>query len=105
METNEKQNNANVKKCSRCGQEKELDCFGHHPKSKDGHLAECKVCRGGKDTRPEKRIDNEVKELLNSIPQPVKYEPKPAEMLTDKALADELRRRGYEVKAIKTIEI
>lgn len=104
IEANEKQENANTKKCSKCGQLKRNDYFGRHPKSKDGYLPECKSCRSSKETTPVHSMDNEVKEMISAMPKAVYGNPK-AEELTDKALADELRKRGYEVRATKTIEI
>lgn len=36
-----------VKACSKCGALKELTAFYARPGSKDGHRADCKVCRDG----------------------------------------------------------
>lgn len=33
-----------MKKCIRCGKDKELDDFYAHPQTKDGHLNKCKTC-------------------------------------------------------------
>ena len=33
-----------TKKCSKCGIEKDFDCFHKHSKSKDGHKSKCKSC-------------------------------------------------------------
>jgi hypothetical protein len=33
-----------MKKCQKCGEEKELDAFGRHPEGKDGMQSQCYVC-------------------------------------------------------------
>jgi hypothetical protein len=36
---------SNKKTCTKCNEEKSLDCFDKHPKSKDGLSPKCKECR------------------------------------------------------------
>ena len=104
MEANEKLLNADTKRCSRCGQMKAVENFGRHPKSKDGYLAECKACRSGKEATPVHSVDNDVKEMINAMPKAPRIDSGTGGF-TDKALAEELRKRGYEVRATKMIEI
>ncbi len=48
-----------MKKCSRCGDTKELGCFYRHSQAKDGHRGECKDC--SKQEMAKYRKQNKVK--------------------------------------------
>lgn len=92
-----------TKVCSVCGRELPLSAFGRHARTKDGLQTMCHKCKSKahmnkryvnktEDGTPEVSLDRKaVKMVIGSV--------------EDQELADELRRRGYEVKATKTITV
>jgi hypothetical protein len=60
-----------MKKCIRCGKDKELNDFYAHPKTRDGHLNKCKDCCKEQADLREKKLRENVefceKERLRSI--------------------------------------
>ena len=53
-----------MKKCSKCGVERELILFSKRKKSKDGYNYECKLCR--KEYRKNLYLKNKDRELEKS---------------------------------------
>ena len=91
--------------CKKCGRELPLSAFGSHSRSKDGKQAYCKECLRQSISEGWKKRHEEAK-----TPEAVSVHPdNPMEYLDeyykDEDLANELRRRGYTVKATKTTVI
>lgn len=119
------------KRCSRCGEVKLLDNFGMNRHNKDGKQAWCKDCtrktQKEQKTPSEKKAEEKHAKKKPSKPKtkPMKKteKPTPAPVLNegiatvktgpvnpfstfkDHELADELRARGYEVTATRTVTI
>lgn len=109
-----------TKVCCACGRELPLDAFGKHPRAKDGLQSRCRECtaKALKDGR--KKTDKEIQNAILMADTEAAMEPKKPttartwprqdpklENFESKALAEELRARGYYVKAerpITTIE-
>lgn len=81
-----------TKVCKRCGRELPVSEFNKHAISKDGYQSICKDCQQVQMTKAAK-VAIEKRKGLN----PEKW--------TDADLVGELRLRGYDVKATKTIEL
>lgn len=106
-----------TKVCCACGRELPLDAFGKHPRAKDGLQSRCRECtaKALKDGR--KKTDKEIQNAILMADTEAMMEQKPAtakaELLQDpklenfesKALAEELRARGYYVKAERPITV
>lgn len=91
-----------TKVCKKCGRELPAEAFNRHAKSADGLQPYCKECQrevakagAAKAGRPKK-----------AQPAPAPTCPNPSvKEIPDHDLAQELRRRGYDVKCSKTIEL
>lgn len=119
------------KYCSKCGEIKPIDAFGTKKSAKDGRQSWCKTCtneavRKAKKDKPKKEKEStkpEKKKTSKPKTKPMKKTETPAPVLNesiatmktttanpfstfkDHELADELRARGYEVTATKTVTI
>ena len=91
-----------TKVCKKCGRELPAEAFNRHAKSRDGLQPYCRECQSetakagaAKAGRPKK-----------AQPAPAPTCPNPSvKEIPDHDLAQELRRRGYDVKCSKTIEL
>lgn len=99
-----------TKVCKRCGRELPLEAFGKTVRSKDGYQSNCRECqaelvRQGWDKR---RAEGKAHPapMRKKAPKetPVAANPAVSE-LPDHDLAQELRRRGYDVTCKKIIEL
>lgn len=93
-----------TKVCKKCGRELPAEAFNRHAKSRDGLQPYCRECQrefaltgAVKAGRPKK--DKPVTAPAPTIPNPSVTE------IPDHDLAQELRRRGYDVTCKKTIEL
>lgn len=107
-----------TKVCCACGRELPLDAFGKHPKAKDGLQSRCRECTANALKGGRKKTDKEIQNAIlmadteammdQKKPTTAKTEPLQDPKLEDfesKALADELRARGYYVKAERPITV
>ena len=98
-----------TKKCKRCGLELPLSAFPRSAKSGDGHLNYCTECHGKNIAeRIAKRKEiNQGKELLRNnppvLPDSNKFAEDVLKTIISADLVAELRARGYEAKAVRTI--
>lgn len=107
-----------TKVCCACGRELPLDAFGKHARAKDGLQSRCRECtaKALKDGR--KKTDKEIQNAILMADTEAAMEPKKPttakteprqdpklENFESKALADELRARGYYVKAERPITV
>ena len=91
-----------TKVCKKCGRELPAEAFNRHAKSRDGLQPYCRECQretakagAAKAGRPKK-----------AQPAPAPTCPNPSvKEIPDHDLAQELRRRGYDVTCKKTIEL
>lgn len=91
-----------TKVCKKCGRELPAEAFNRHAKSRDGLQPYCRECQretakagAAKAGRPKK---------AQQAPAPTIPNPSVTE-IPDHDLAQELRRRGYDVTCKKTIEL
>lgn len=106
-------NETKTKICKECGRELPLDHFSTQYKSKDGHLAICKDCMKARKSEAMKtalaeKKGHEDKNVTMSHCHTAAPAVAPTATLLgwlDQELADELRRRGYEVTCTKTISL
>lgn len=91
-----------TKVCKKCGRELPAEAFNRHAKSRDGLQPYCRECQhetakagAAKAGRPKK---------AQQAPAPTIPNPSVTE-IPDHDLSQELRRRGYDVKCSKTIEL
>lgn len=103
--------NPATKVCSKCGRELPIENFRKNPKAKDGYLNTCRECmsatmkeayakkNGIEPSEPANEPKPEVKneETVQSFHTPP--------FITDQAMVDELRRRGWDVKCTKVVEL
>lgn len=114
-----------TKVCKKCGRELPAEAFGRHARSGDGLQPYCKECRS-KLEKGNPKYGRRKKDGTVSIPAahaqevrkfvvehvsmsrkkdtPVTANPTVRE-IPDHDLAQELRRRGYDVKCTKTVEL
>lgn len=99
-----------TKVCKRCGRELPLEAFGKTVRSKDGYQSNCRECQaelvrqGWEKRRAEGKAHPAPMRKKAPKETPVAANPALAE-LPDHDLVNELRRRGYDVKCSKTIEL
>lgn len=118
-----------TKICPSCGRELPASDFGAHPRTRDRLQTTCRECRSKKvsqawkekkivrkvgdkipakivkaDSAPSGEVRGIIDDLMAQHPAPVIVNPTVAE-IPDHDLAKELRRRGYNVSATKTIEL
>lgn len=99
--------NPATKVCAKCGRELPIENFRKNPKSKDGYLNTCRECISATMKAAYAKTNGiEPSEPANEPKPEVKneeavqfYQP------TDQALVDELRRRGWDVKCTKVVEL
>lgn len=89
-----------TKVCKRCGRELPESAFGRHAKTKDGLQLICRECKSKAAQGPR----NDGSEPIPVIERTVVHNTA-IDAFNDYDLVKELRRRGYEVKATKTIEL
>lgn len=107
-----------TKVCRACGRELPLDAFGKHARTKDGLQPRCRECSGRALKDGRKKTDKEIQNAILMADTEAVMEPKkPTNAKTElrqdpklenfesKALADELRARGYYVKAERPITV
>lgn len=115
-----------TKVCKACGRELPAEAFGRHARSGDGLQPVCRECRSKTEKgnpkygRPKKdgtvsipaAHAQEVRKFVVEHVSMSRKKPEPAEAsnpsvqeIPDHDLVKELRRRGYEVKCSKTIEL
>lgn len=107
-----------TKVCRACGRELPLDAFGKHARTKDGLQPRCRECSGRALKDGRKKTDKEIQNAILMADTEAMMEPKmpttaKTEPLQDpklenfesKALAEELRARGYYVKAERPITV
>ena len=110
QDTMEKNETPTTKVCKRCGRELPLEAFGKTVRSKDGHQSNCRECQaelvrqGWEKRRAEGKAHPAPMRKKAPKETTVAANPAPAE-LPDHDLVNELRRRGYDVKCSKTIEL
>lgn len=95
-----------TKVCSKCKRELPVEAFGKKTRSKDGLQDYCKECNAAanKFYHAKKMAQKAKKSAPEAITAPVVQNPEIA-AFNDTDLVKELRRRGYEVKATKTVEL
>lgn len=88
-----------TKVCKKCGRELPADQFNRHARSRDGLQPYCKDCQ--------KEMAHADWQKRKNTPAAKEPAPKatPVHDLDDHALVGELRRRGYDVKCTKTVEL
>ena len=107
-----------TKVCRACGRELPLDAFGKHARTKDGLQPRCRECSGRALKNGRKKTDKEIQNAIlmadtETIMEPKKPTTAKTELRQDpklenfasKALADELRARGYYVKAERPVTV
>lgn len=96
-----------TKVCCACGRELPLDAFGKHARAKDGLRSRCRECTAKEIQNVILMADTEAatepKKPTTARTEP-RQDPK-LENFESKALADELRARGYYVKAERPITV
>ena len=104
-----------TKVCKQCGRELPAEAFGRHARSRDGLQPICKECRSKIETGNPK-YGRKKKDGTVSIPAAKAEEVRAfveggtaanpsVKEIPDHDLAQELRRRGYEVKCTKIVEL
>ena len=104
-----------TKVCKRCGRELPAEAFGRHARSGDGLQPYCKECRS-KLEKGKPKYGRPKKNGTVSIPAAHAQEVRAfvegrtaanpsVEEIPDHDLAKELRRRGYDVKCTKIVEL
>ena len=112
METKE---TPTTKVCKSCGRELPAEAFGRHARSRDGLQPYCKECRS-KLEKGNPKYGRPKKDGTVSIPAAHAEEVRAfveggtaanpsVKEIPDHDLAQELRRRGYDVKCTKTVEL
>lgn len=98
-----------TKVCKCCGRELPVSEFGKHARTKDGLQPTCRECKAkAMKGRKLRRLGKVVQVVEVQSPATIRLEPEqiPAKTIADytpQELVAELRRRGYEVKATRTI--
>lgn len=132
QDTMEKTETPTTKVCKRCGRELPLEAFGKTVRSKDGYQSNCRECQaelvrqGWEKRRAEGKAHpapmRKKKPAPGELATPemrknaniINTKAAPIEMtswcpsimeIPDHDLVNELRRRGYDVKCSKTIEL
>lgn len=103
-----------TKRCPKCGRDLPRSAFHAKLEAKDGLQSWCKECANPKKTKPSK-TETEPMNTQTPTPAPVLNEGiatvptsrtvSPFDKLRDSDLVDELRARGYDVTATKTVFI
>ena len=95
-----------TKVCSKCKRELPAEAFGKKTRSKDGLQDYCLECsrEANKVYHAKKMAQKAKKSAPEATAAPVVQNPEIASF-NDTDLVKELRRRGYEVKATKTVEL
>ena len=106
--------NPETKYCPKCGRDLPRSAFHAKLEAKDGLQSWCKECARPKKTKPSK-TETEPMNTPTPTPAPVLNEgiatlkteqvANPFSTFKDHELADELRARGYDVRAEKTVTI
>ncbi len=94
-----------TKTCTRCGREFPLESFPTSKKAKDGHISVCKECnsKARSEARPKKKtVHVEGVALFPASTDPAAH-PDIMGAIADKALVEELRKRGWEVTCKRII--
>lgn len=91
-----------TKVCPRCGRELPISDFGRHARTKDGLQPICRECRSKAGMERPLRARNDGSEPIPVIERTVVHNTA-IDAFNDYDLVKELRRRGYEVTATKTV--
>lgn len=97
-----------TKVCKRCGQEKSLEEFNTNNHNKDGRDGVCKECRNAylRRRRKEKKAEGAGQSWTKDVVIEVKdHDAFNLAHYTDQQLVAELRRRGIQVIAKKTVTV
>lgn len=103
-----------TKVCKTCGRELPVEAFGKHARTADGLQPVCRECqrtaRKGVPLGPRKRrtddpVMTEVGPVRIVVTEPEAVANPSVAEIPDQDLVKELRRRGYDVTAKKTIEL
>lgn len=89
-----------TKVCSRCGRELPISDFGRHARTKDGLQPMCRECRSKAAQGPRKDGFESIPIIEHTVVHNTAID-----AFNDYDLVKELRRRGYDVIAKKTIEL
>ena len=89
-----------TKVCNRCGRELPTSDFGRHARTKDGLQPICKECRSKAAQGPRKDGFEFMPVIEHTVVRNTEID-----AFNDYDLVKELRRRGYDVIAKKTIEL
>ena len=94
-----------TKVCTRCGREFPLESFPTCKKAKDGHLSVCKECnsKARSEARHNKKTVHVEEVAVWSANTDPAAHPIIMSAITDKALVEELRKRGWEVTCKRTV--
>lgn len=103
-----------TKVCTRCGRELPLDAFGKSWRASDGHKHICRECNGqisskaqkaayAKNPRKKKAQSSETSETSETSKETKKV--LDLSTMEEAVMVDELRRRGWDVKCSKLIEL
>lgn len=91
-----------TKVCKKCGRELPAEAFNRHAKSRDGLQPYCRECQ--RETAKAGAAKDGTVSISTKKDEPVAANPSVTE-IPDHDLVQELRRRGYDVKCSKTIEL
>ena len=107
-DTMEETKNPQTKVCKKCGRELPLEAFNKHSRSKDGLQPYCKECQAAmsKAAWDKRHAEGTASWKSKKAPaEPVAGPERDIRIYNDQDLAQELRRRGYDVKCTKTVEL
>ena len=97
-----------TKVCKKCGRELPRDQFNKHSRSRDGIQPYCKECQAAmsKAGWDKRHAEGTAGWKSKKAPaDPVAGPERDIRIYNDVDLAQELRRRGYDVKCTKTVEL
>lgn len=100
-----------LKHCAICGEYKPIDDFPTNRTHKDGHGSECKICHNkatveaGRRRRAAKRAKLEEQQSADRAAAAPPDAARPLSSYTDKELADEIYRRGWEGTLTKSLKV
>jgi len=84
-----------IKKCSKCGQEKPVSAFYKSAKAKDGLQSYCRECQSNNKSTPRK-VKKAGGGVVRVDKRPASIEGNPLSGFTPRELMRELYRRGYD---------